>query len=85
MADSRFQSMASMMGAQTATAQVPTQSFSAANILGTPTPTVGNSNGTAIGNYAGSVGQNIPKMQIALIAVGLIGVGYLAYHFNFEK
>lgn len=85
MADARFASAAAMMGRATPTASVPTVNFNAANIIGTPTPVVGNSNGTLAGNYAGSVGQNIPKQQIAIIAVALIGIGYLVYHFNFEK
>lgn len=83
--DARYQSMAAMMGTQQGTAQVPTQSFNAANILGTPLPVVGNSNGSGTNGYSGSVGQKVPKQQIALIAVGLVGIGYLVYHFNFEK
>ena len=86
MADSRFSSMAAMMGGTGGAAPVPTQNFNAANILGTPIPVVGNNKGvTGNAPLAGSVGQQIPKIQIVLVAVGLIGIGYLAYHFNFEK
>lgn len=82
MADSRYSSVAAMMGGGSATASVPTQTFNASNILGTPVPSVGNNKGASV---AGSVGQNVPKIQIVLVAVFFIGVGYLAYHFNFEK
>lgn len=83
MADSRFSSMAAMMGGTGGAAPVPTQNFNASNILGTPAPVVGNVKGQT--NYNGSVGQQIPKIQIVLVAVAFIGVGYLVYHFNFEK
>ena len=76
-------SMAAMMGNQSSAASVPTQSFNASNILGTPVPVVGDNKGRT--NYTGSVGQNIPKSQVVIVAVALIGIGYLVYHFNFEK
>ncbi len=77
-----YSTMASMMGNQGATAGVPTQSFNAANFIGTPVPTVGDSKG--IPNYASGVG-GIAANHVVFVAVGLIAVGYLIYHLNFEK
>jgi hypothetical protein len=77
-----YQTMASMMGGQGATAQVPTQSFSAANFIGTPVPVVGDNKG--IPNYASSVG-GISSMHVIFVMIALIGAGYLLYHLNFEK
>lgn len=75
--------MAQMMGKNSATAQVPTQTFNASNILGTPVPAVGDNK--ARPNYAARVGQGITNTHIILVAVAIFAVGYLAFHFNFEK
>lgn len=78
-----YSSMASMMGANSATAGVPTQTFNAANILGTPVPAVGDNK--ARPNYASRVGQGVTNTHVILVAVAIFAVGYLVYHFNFEK
>ena len=78
-----YSSMASMMGANAATAGVPTQTFNAANILGTPVPAVGDNKGNP--NYASRVGQGVTNTHVVLVAIGIFAVGYLVFHFNFEK
>lgn len=78
-----YGSMASMMGANAPTAGVPTQTFNAANILGTPVPAVGDNK--ARPNYASRVGQGVTNTHVILVAVAIFAVGYLVYHFNFEK
>jgi hypothetical protein len=78
-----YSSMSSMMGSNPASAPVPTQTFNAANILGTPVPGVGDNK--ARPNYASRVGQGVTNTHVVLVAVGIFAVGYLAYHFNFEK
>ncbi len=84
MADARFQSMRAMMsGAPPASSTVPTQSFAAQNILGTPTPVVGDAQ--ARPSYASKVGQNVDPNHVVITLVVLIGIGYILYHFNFEK
>ena len=84
MAGGAYTTMASMMGQgrSGATASVPTQTFNAANILGTPVPQVGDN--TARPNYAAAIGGTDPK-HVVIVAVILIGIGYLAFHLNFEK
>jgi hypothetical protein len=77
-----YTTMASMMGGNQATAPIPTQAFNAANFIGTPVPQVGDSKGTT--SYASSIGGISPK-QVVLVAVALFGIGYVAYHVNFEK
>lgn len=74
-------SMASMMVSNRSTAPVPTQTFNAANILGTPVPQVGDNTGNP--NYAAGTGNG--KIRVVIVAVALIAVGYLFYHLNFEK
>lgn len=74
--------MAAMMGGGPGVAGVPTQTYNAANILGTAVPSVGDSK--ARPNYAAGV-AGAGKNQIVIVAVILFGVGYLAYHFNFER
>jgi len=84
MAASQFSSMAAMMsGGSPSSAPVPTQTFAAQNILGTPTPQVGTASGMP--NYAAKVGQNVDPTHVVIVAVVLIGIGYLVYHLNFEK
>ncbi len=80
-----YPSMASMMGGKASTAPIPTQTFNGSNILGTPVPQVGDAT-SGNPNYASGVGQNTPTpVQVVVIAVALVGIGYLVYHFNFEK
>lgn len=76
-----YPTMASMMGGQGASAPVPTQSFNSANFLGTPVPQVGDN--AARPNYAAGLGGTNPS-HIVVIAVALIGIGYLLFHLNFE-
>lgn len=71
-----------MSGSPSGTAPIPTQTFNAANILGTAVPSVGDN--AARPNYAGGVGS-LSSKQIAIVAVALFASGYLLYHFNFEK
>jgi len=78
-----YGTMASMMGNNPATAGVPTQTFNAANILGTPVPQVGDNK--ARPNYASRVGQGVTNTHIIIVGVAVFAVGYLVYHFNFEK
>jgi len=83
MADSKFSSMAAMMGQKSGSTGVPTQGFNASNILGTPVPQVGDNKGRP--NYAAAVGNSINNYHVVFIVIALIGIGYLLYHFNFEK
>ena len=82
MANSPYSSMAAMMGQQSGSAGVPTQGFNANNILGTPSPMVGDNKART--NYASAIGGT-NNLHVALIVVGVIGAGYLLFHFNFEK
>lgn len=82
MANSAYGSMFGMMGANATQGTVPTQTFNSQNILGTPVPQVGDA--AARPNYASGIG-GASKTQVAVIAVVLVGIGYLAYHLNFEK
>lgn len=77
-----FSSMASMRGSNAGTAGVPTQTFNADNILGTPIPAIGDQKANP--NYASRVGSGVTNTQVVLVAVALFAVGYLAFHFNFE-
>jgi hypothetical protein len=76
-------SMAAMMGQTTSPAAVPTQGFSAANILGTAVPQVGDQKGRP--NYVGNVGGAIHQYHVIGWAVALIALGFLLHYFNFEK
>jgi hypothetical protein len=78
-----YNNMASMMGGGPGQAPIPTQSFSAANIIGTPVPIIGDNKGNP--NYQARVGQGITNIHVIGVAVAFIGVGYLFYHLNFEK
>lgn len=71
-----------MMGSNGGTAPIPTQTFSAANFIGTPVPQVGDN--VARPTYASKVGGVNPKHTV-LVAVGVFAVGYLLFHLNFEK
>lgn len=77
-----YTSMASMRGANKGTADVPTQTFNSANILGTPIPAIGDQKANP--NYASRVGSGVTNTQVVLVAVALFAVGYLVFHFNFE-
>jgi hypothetical protein len=76
--------MAGMMGqsAKNGTAPVPQQTFSSANILGTPVPQVGDN--AARPNYAAAIGGT-SSTHIVIVAVAIVAIGYLAFHLNFEK
>lgn len=78
-----YTSMRDMMGQTSTTAQVPTQAFAASNIVGTPVPQVGDNR--ARPNYIGNVGQNLNTIHVIGIAIAIIVIGYVVYHFNFEK
>jgi hypothetical protein len=79
-----YTTMASMMGqgSSGATASVPTQTFNAANILGTPVPMVGDNR--ARPNYSSGIGGTNPS-HLVIVAVAVFVIGYLAFHINFEK
>lgn len=85
MADARFSSMVNMMMAskQPASAPIPTTTFAAQNIIGTPVPQVGDAQ--ARPNYAGVVGQQVNHKHVVIVVLAVIVGGYLAYHFSFEK
>lgn len=71
-----------MSNSSTGTAPVPTQTYNAANILGTAVPQVGDNK--ARPNYSAGVGS-ISSKHVVFVVIALIAVGYLAYHINFEK
>lgn len=79
---SSFATMAGMMAGGSGSAPIPTQTFNASNMIGTPVPVVGDN--TARPPYAAAIGAANPK-HVAIVAVALLGVGYLLYHLNFEK
>lgn len=79
----QYTSVLSMMqGNQQASAGVPTQTFNAANILGTAVPQVGNN--TPRPDYGKGVG-NLGSKQVVIVVLLIFGAGYLLYHLNFEK
>ncbi len=65
-------------------AEVPTQTFYAANIAGTTVPKVGNAQAASNTSNAGALAGTTP-MQIAIIVLLIIGGGYLLHHFTFEE
>ncbi len=75
-------SMLGMMGRTASTAPVPTQTFGAANIVGTAVPQVGNQ--AARPNYAPNVGGDQNAMFIIGIAIGLILLGFLLHWWHWE-
>ena len=75
--------MRDMMGSTATTAPVPTQAFAASNIIGTPIPQVGDNRSRP--NYVGNVGQSLHSWHVIGWAIALIVIGYIVYHFNFEK
>ncbi len=77
-----YATMAGMMSGGNGTAPIPTQTFNAANFIGTPVPQVGDNAGRP--SYAASVGAPDPKW-VVITAVVFVGIGYLFYHLNFEK
>lgn len=85
MADARFSSMSAMMQAsrQPASAPIPTTTFAAQNIIGTPIPQVGDAQ--ARPNYGGVVGQQVNHKHVVLVVIAVIVLGYGAYHYTFEK
>lgn len=78
-----YTTIASMRGTASGQGTIPTQTFNATNIIGTPVPTVGDSRG--VQSFAGSVGQVVDPKHVVVVAVAVIAGGYLLYHFNFEK
>lgn len=78
----QYTTMASMMGGASAQGTVPTQTFNASNIIGTPVPLVGDNK--ARPHYAGAMGGT-SDTHVVLAAVALFAVGYLLFHLNFEK
>ena len=80
-----YSSMAAMMGSskQAGAAPIPTTTFAAQNIIGTPLPQVGDA--AARPNYAGVVGQQVNQKHVVIVALAVIVGGYLLYHFTFEK
>lgn len=85
MAGQNFSSMAAMMIQPSATAPIPTQTFSAANVIGTPVPIVGDNAGRP--PYASSVGAAgaVNPKAIVLVSLGLFALGYVLFHLNFER
>lgn len=77
-----YPSMLSMMGGGGASAPIPTQTFAASNIIGTPVPSVGDNKGMQ--DYRGAVGK-ISQQHVVVVAVAVIAIGYLVFHLNFEK
>jgi hypothetical protein len=70
-------------GANSGVAQVPTQTFYAANIAGTTVPKVGSAQSAASGSNAGAM-AGIKPSHIVIILLIIIGGGYLLHHFTFE-
>ncbi len=66
------------------TSPYPNQTFYASNIAGTTVPRVGNAQAAGMSSNAGAM-AGVTPMQIALIAIILIGGGYLLHHFTFEE
>jgi hypothetical protein len=77
----QYGTMVSMMGGGKGQAPIPTQTFNAANILGTPLPSVGDAKGIPL--IAAHTGTISPRTTV-MVAIALFAVGYLAFHFNFE-
>lgn len=80
-----FSSMAAMMVRPDATAPIPTQTYSAANIIGTPVPQVGDNKARPVYSSAVGAAGAVNHTQIVLVVVGLFALGYVLYHINFEK
>jgi hypothetical protein len=83
MSGNAYSTMASMMGQKSGQVGIPTQGFAASNIIGTAVPAVGDQK--ARPNYPGNVGGIAAHWHTIGIAVAVIGIGYVIYHFNFEK
>ena len=66
------------------TGPVPTQTFYASNIAGTTVPKVGAAQSTSGVSNAGAF-AGVSPMQIGLIVVVIIGIGYFLHHVNFEE
>lgn len=62
---------------------VPQQAYNGFNILGTPSPLVGDQKGNP--NYSAGVGQTqANKYNVVIVAGVIIAVGYILYHVSFE-
>jgi len=73
--------MLSAGGRQSSLAQIPDQPFYSSNITGTPVPRVGVAQSGASTNAA--LG-GIQPMQIVIIVVAIIAIGYLAHHLTYK-
>lgn len=63
-------------------APVPTQTYSAANLIGTPVPQIGQVGVTP--TISNTVGAS-KKSHIAITVALLVVVGYMLHHLFFEK
>ena len=77
-----YTSMQQMMVTPAKTAPIPTQTYNAANIIGTPVPMVGDNKGRP--PYEGNLGGVVPS-HVVLVAIGLFAIGYILFHVNFER
>lgn len=82
--DSGMTIMQMVQGKTRGTGPVPTQTFYASNIAGTVVPQVGAAQATAGASNAGAF-AGVNPIQIGLIVVVIIGLGYLMHHLNFEE
>lgn len=73
-----------LSGKASGTGPVPTQTFYASNVAGTTVPKVGAAQ-VAAGTSQTAIGAGINPMQLALIIVAIIGIGYLMHHLSFEE
>lgn len=73
-----------LAGRATGTGPVPTQTFYASNVAGTTVPRVGAAQ-VAAGTSQAAIGAGVNPMQLALIIVAIIGIGYLMHHLTFEE
>lgn len=81
--NSNFSSMSAMMISPAQSAPIPTQTFNAANLIGTPVPQVGDNAGRPA--YASSVGNNVNPHHVVFVVIALFAIGYVLYHINFEE
>lgn len=70
--------------ANSGTAPIPTQTFSASNIAGTVPPKVGNAQGIAGKANAASMG-GVSNKNVIIWALIIVGGSYLIHHFSFEE
>ena len=80
-----FSSMAAMMVTPSDTAPIPTQTYNAANILGTAVPQVGDNKARPAYQAAVGSASGVNPTHVVLVAIAFFAVGYIIYHVNFEK